>query len=186
MMGWMAESRTRSWLKGLRWFTWGLIALAGGLLGLGWAALPLESWARPAGPCLISLITALWVGSHFGSGSLRWERLPSAGLVGLVLLAAGELYLGPGKVLPALAVALALLGWELELFLRRLWGLGRVKPKLILHHLVASGLTVGTAVALLLVGFYLRLGLTFGLTLLLAVVGFASLVVILRLARSGT
>jgi len=98
----------------------------------------------------------------------------------IAIAVAGMLY--GLKALAPIALILALAGWDLDLFSKRLEKFARVEGDLELNHL--KRLAVISAAALLLVALALiaRLKLSFGIALAISLVSLASLIVILRLA----
>jgi|GEM_PF-6945097 len=125
------------------------------------------------------LIIALWVGSYFA----RWDRVPTLGLLGMTGMAVAGLYFGLNATLTAAALVLALVGWDLDLFARRLRDFPRKEGGVVSHHLRATAVVAALALGLVLLGLHVHFTLSFGLALLLAVASFASLVAILRLSH---
>ncbi len=161
------------------WLARGALLLGGGLLAGAFLAAPVG--LRFGGEGLLFLFLALWLGSSFLSGS--WDRLPILGLGGLIGLAAGALYFELSPPLVLAAVAVILLGWDLDLFARRVRGFRRIEGGVVRRHLRATGLVTAGGLGLALLGLNIRFSMSFGLALLLALASFASLVAILRLAR---
>jgi len=160
------------------WVARGAILLSGGLLA--GALIPAPSEVRLGGLVLDLLLVSLWVGSYFA----RWDRVPTAGLLATVGLATAALYFGLNATLCAAALVAALVGWDLDLFARRLRDFAQIDPGVIRGHLKSTALVATLGIGLALVGLHVRITLSFGLALLLAVASFASLVAILRLGRS--
>ena len=155
----------------------GAILLSGGLLA--GALLPARWAVTWSGLGLVLLLIALWIGSYFA----RWDRIPAFGLVGVTGLAVAGLYFGLDATLIAAALVLALVGWDLDLFARRLRDFAWVDPGVVRSHLRATAAVAALALGLALLGLHVRLTLSFGLALLLAVAMIASLVGILRMSR---
>ncbi|MGQ9733548.1 MAG: hypothetical protein ACUVQU_00625 [Candidatus Bipolaricaulia bacterium] len=162
------------------WLARGALLLGGMLLAGAFFAAPVG--VRFGGEGLLFLLLSLWLGSSFLSGSL-WDRLPILGLGGLISLAAGALYFELSPPLVLTAASLVLLGWDLDLFSRRVRGFSRLEGGVVRRHLQATGLVAASGLGLALLGLRLYFSLSFGLALLLALASFATLVAILRLAR---
>jgi len=158
------------------WLARGAILSSGGLLA--GALLPAFPQVRLGGLALDLAVIVLWLGSYFA----RWDRVPTLGLLGTVGMAAAALYFGLSATLITAALVAALVGWDLDLFARRLRDFERIGPGVVGHHLRSTALVGALALGLALFGFHVRFTLTFGLALFLAAVSFASLVAILRLS----
>lgn len=160
------------------WLARGAILLAGGLLAA--AALPAEArlrWSLLGAPFVI---LGLWLGSYF----TRFERLPTVGLVGIVALAGVALYFGLNATLVLIALLMALVGWDLDLFARRLRAFKRIEGGVVGRHLRATAIVSLIALGLVLLGLHIGSTVSFWPALLLAAVSFASLVALLRLSRA--
>lgn len=173
------------------WLARTALLFGGGLLAKAFLAAPIWSGARLGGEGLLLALLALWLGSSFSpragrAASALWDRVPILGLGGLLGLAAGALYLELSPPLVLAAAALVLLGWDLDLFARRLRGFMRIEGGVVRRHLWSVGLLAAVGLGLALLGLNLRFALSFGLALLLAIASFASLVAILRLARPSS
>lgn len=161
------------------WLARGAILLSGGLL-LG-AFLPALPEVRLGGLALVLSVISLWLGSSFA----HWDRVPTLGLLATVGTATTALYFGLDAMLSAASVVAALVGWDLDLFARRLRGFERKEGGVIGNHIRATIALAALALGLALLGLHIHLSLSFGLALLLAVASFASLVAILRLSRAA-
>lgn len=160
-----------------RWLARSAILLGGGLLA--GALAPAQAEVRWAGLGLIFVLLTIWLGSYFA----RWDRLPTLGLLGMMGMGVAGLYLGFNATVIAAALVLALLGWDLDLFARRLRDFERIDPGAVGRHLRAAAAVAALALGLVLLGLHVRLTLSFGLALLLAALSFVSLMAILRLGR---
>ncbi len=161
----------------IAWLARAAILGAGGALAV--ALLPAQAEVRWSGLIVDFSIMLLWLASYF----LRWDHFPTAALLGTVAVAVVGLYFGLSATLIAVVLVLALVGWDLDLFGRRLRGFAQVKGEAIIRHLRATSIVAALALGLALLGLHLRFTLGFGLALLLAMASFASLVAILRLGH---
>ncbi len=161
----------------IAWLARAAILGSGGLLAV--ALLSSRTGVRWGGLVIESLIVLLWWVSYFA----RWDRLPTAALLATAGVAVVGLYFGLNATVIAIALVLALVGWDLDLFGRRLRDFARVKRGVIARHLRATAIVAALGLGLTLLGLHLRLTLSFGLALLLAMASFASLVAILRLGH---
>jgi hypothetical protein len=168
------------------WLARTALLLAGGLLARAFSTAPI--WARFGGEGLLLASLALWLGSSFSrkAGHPAWDRLSLLGLGGLIGSAVGALYFELSPLLVLTAASLVFLGWDLDLFARRLSGFARIEGGVVRRHLQSAGLVAACGLGLALLGLNLRFALGFGLALLLAFASFASLVAILRLARPSS
>lgn len=172
----------------IAWLARAAILLGGGLLARAFLSAPLGT--RFGGEGLLLVLLSLWLGSSFSrkAGRSAWSRLPILGLGGLIGLAVWALYLELSPPLVLAAAALAFLGWDLDLFARRLRGFTRIEGGVVRRHFQAAGLLAAAGLGLAFLGLNLRFAfaLSFGLALLLTFASFASLVTILRLARPSS
>jgi hypothetical protein len=154
------------------------LLLAGGLLAA--AAIPAEAGIRWGllGPLFVLL--GLWLGSY----STRFDRLPTIGLLGTTGVAAAALYFRLNTTLVVTALLLALVGWNLGLFSRRLRGFKRIEGGVVGRHLRAMAIVVLITLGLVLLGLHISSTVSFWPALLLAAVSFASLVAILHLSNA--
>jgi phage shock protein PspC (stress-responsive transcriptional regulator) len=160
------------------WLARGALLGAGGCLAA--AAIPAEAGLRWSLLAAVSIILGLWLGSYF----TRLERLPTAGVAGMVVLAGVALYFGLNATLVLIALLLAMLAWDLDLFARRLRGFARIEGGVVARHLRATAIVGLITLGLLLLGLHISSGLSFWPALLLAAASFASLVALLRLASA--
>jgi len=143
------------------------------------ALLSVRGAVRWGGLGLVFLVIAIWIESYFA----RWDLIPVVGLVGMTGLAVAGLYSGLDATLCAAASVLALVGWDLDLFARRLRDFPRIEGEVVGNHLKSTALVAALGIGLVLLGLHVRLTLSFGPALLLAVAMIASLVGILRMGR---
>lgn len=160
------------------WVARGAILLAGGLLAL--AALPAQAVIRWSLLGLLSLLLGLWLGSYF-----TWlRRLPTAGLLGTLGLAAAALYFRLNAALVVTAFLMALIGWDLDLFARRVRAFKRIEGGVVGRHLRATLIVGLISLGSVLLGLHVSSTVSFWPAVLLAAVSFASLVALLRLSSS--
>lgn len=124
------------------------------------------------------IIGGIWL---VNSWRAKWSWLSSASFVVIVALAVVAALYGP-KALAPIALILALFGWDLDLFSKRLEKFQKVEGDLELNHL--KRLLIMSTISLILVAIALiaQFKLSFGIALAISLVGLASLIAILRLA----
>ncbi|MCR4404452.1 MAG: hypothetical protein NUW06_04120 [Candidatus Acetothermia bacterium] len=160
------------------WFARAALLASGAFLVA--AAIPAEAGLRWSLLGAAFVILGLWLGSYF----TRFERLPTVGLAGMVALAGVAVYFGLNATFILIALLLAMVGWDLDLFARRLWGFVRIEGGVVSRHLRATAIVGLIGLGLVLLGLHVSSAVSFWPALLLAAVSFASLVALLRLSAS--